>query len=65
MTKMVSHLPAVEVGDEVAASVANGRSMEVSEDMAGSFRVEGGGEFLAVYEAGGGVARPEVVLCAS
>ncbi|MDQ3508902.1 MAG: tRNA pseudouridine(55) synthase TruB [Actinomycetota bacterium] len=65
MTKMVSHLPAVEVGDEVAASVANGRSMEVSEDMAGSFRVEGGGELLAVYEAGGGVARPEVVLCAS
>lgn len=64
MTGMMSHLPAVEVGDGVAASVANGRSMDVSEDIEGSFRVESGGELLAVYGVyDGGVAKPEVVLC--
>ncbi len=64
MTGMVSHLPVVEVGDEMASSVRNGRSIRVSENIAGSFRVESGGALLAVYEADGGVAKPEVVLCA-
>ncbi len=59
----VAHLPAVEVGGELARGVRNGRPMSVS-GIEGSFRVESGGGLLAVYVAEGGVARPEVVLCA-
>lgn len=65
LTETVPHLPVVEIGDETARGVKNGRPMSASGDMAGSFRVESGGELLAIYEAGeGGMARPEVVLCA-
>jgi tRNA pseudouridine55 synthase len=65
LMETVSHLPVVEIGDEMARGVKNGRPISVSGDVEGSFRVESGGELLAVYEAGeDGVARPEVVLCA-
>lgn len=65
LMETVPHLPVVEVGDEMARGVKNGRPMSVSGGIAGSFRVESGGELLAIYEVGGGgVARPEVVLCA-
>lgn len=61
LTKIVAHLPVVEVEGEMARGVRNGRPMGVS-GIEGSFRVEIGGELLAVYAGSGGVARPEVVL---
>lgn len=64
LTEVISHLPVVEVEGEMARGVKNGRPVSIS-GMEGSFRVESGGELLAVYVAGeDGVARPEVVLCA-
>lgn len=62
--EVLSHLPVVEVGEELAGGVRNGRPMRVSEGVEGSFRVESGGELLAVYGVEGDVARPEVVLWA-
>ena len=59
----VAHLPAVTVAEEERRLVCNGRRLaEVG--IEGSYRVEGGGELLAIYRDEGDVARPEVVLCA-
>jgi tRNA pseudouridine55 synthase len=60
---VVAHLPAVEVSGEDRVGVRNGRVLG-DFGLEGSYRVEAGGELLAVYrdEEGGG-ARPEVVLC--
>lgn len=61
---VVACLPVVEVSLGERSSVCSGRSLGAF-GVAGSFRVECGGELLAVYRDGvGGVARPEVVLCA-
>jgi tRNA pseudouridine55 synthase len=60
--EVVSHLPALEVGAEGERAVGSGRVLRVS-GVRGSFRVERGGELLAVYRGEGEVARAEVVLC--
>ena len=59
---VVSHLPAVEVGEAGERAVCNGRALRVGR-VAGSFRVERGGGLLAVYRGGAAEARAEVVLC--
>jgi tRNA pseudouridine55 synthase len=64
MSKVVSHLPAVKVGEETARDVGSGRPVAVSGGMEGSFRVESGGDLLGIYRVEGGVAKAEVVLCA-
>ena len=62
--RIVSHLPAIEVEDDEEKAVRSGRTLEASLDLGeGSFRVEAGGELLAVYRADGDVAKAEVVLC--
>jgi tRNA pseudouridine55 synthase len=60
MNVVLSHLPAMEVDEERA--VRSGRVLPAG-GMVGSFRVERGGELLAVYRGDGEVARAEVVLC--
>ena len=60
---VLAHLPAVEADERRARAVASGRGLRVAGGLEGSFRVERGGELLAVYRAEGGRARPEVVLC--
>jgi tRNA pseudouridine55 synthase len=61
--KAVAHLPAVSVSEEERRLVCNGRRLEKF-GVQGSYRVEGGGELLAIYRDDGDVARAEVVLCA-
>ena len=60
---VISHLPAVEVDEAEERVVCSGRALQGG-GMGGSFRVQRGGELLAVYRDGGGAAaRAEVVLC--
>ncbi len=61
----VAHLPAVEVSEGERFGVCNGRRLGAS-GIRGCYRVEVGGDLLAIYrdEDGGAVARAEVVLCA-
>ncbi len=61
--ELLSHLPAVEVGEAEERLVRNGRPLG-GPVPGGSFRVERGGEVLAVYRGNGETARAEVVLCA-
>lgn len=59
---VVAHLPGVEVSEEESSLVCNGGSLgELG--VGGRFRVESGGELLAIYRDEGEVARAEVVLC--
>ncbi len=60
---VVSFLPVVEVSEGERFGVCNGRKLEAF-GLPGSYRVEVGGELLAIYRDGDGEARPEVVLCA-
>ena len=60
-SRVVAHLPAVEIPPVGEREVCNGR--EIGTSRVGIFRVEVGGELLAVYRGEGGGARPEVVLC--
>ena len=60
--EVVVHLPAVMVATEERRLVCNGRRLG-SFGVQGSYRVEGGGELLAIYRDDGDVARAEVVLC--
>ncbi len=60
---VVSHLPAVNVGEEEREDVCHGQALP-ARGVSGSFRVRGDGELLAIYREEGGLARPEVVLCA-
>ncbi len=63
--EVVGHLPAVEVSAGERFGVCNGRRLGAF-GIRGGYRVEVGGELLAIYrdEEGGGGARAEVVLCA-
>jgi tRNA pseudouridine55 synthase len=61
-SEAISHLPAVEAGEEGERAVRSGRVLPVG-GMVGSFRVERGGVLLAVYRGDGKAARAEVVLC--
>ena len=60
--EVVGHLSRVEVSAEHRFSVCNGRKM-VPSGFRGPFRVEHGGELLAVYRDDGEISRAEVVLC--
>lgn len=60
---VVSFLPIVEVSARERVAVCNGRKL-ASFGLSGSYRVESGGELLAVYRDSGEQARAEVVLCA-
>ena len=60
--KVVAHLPVVTLDPARKQAVCNGQGMEAYEG--GVFRVESAGELLAIYRGVGGVARPEVVMCA-
>jgi len=60
--EVVAHLPGVEVPVGERASVCNGRPLGTF-GSSGSFRVEAGGELLAIYRDEGDSARAEVVLC--
>ncbi len=60
--KVVAHLPGVEVPVVERVGVCNGRPLG-SFGSLGRFRVEGGGELLAIYRGEGDGARAEVVLC--
>jgi tRNA pseudouridine55 synthase len=62
ITQVLSHLPVVEVSEDERRAICNGRVFGVS-GVRGSFRVEVGGELLAVYRGDGREARAEVVLC--
>jgi tRNA pseudouridine55 synthase len=60
----VAHLTVVEVSEEERFGVCNGRMMRAS-GIYGSYRVEAGGELLAIYRDGADKsARAEIVLCA-
>jgi tRNA pseudouridine55 synthase len=61
---VVAHLPAVEVSGRERSLVCNGRTLAAF-GVEGSYRVEAGGELLAIYgeEEGARKARAEVVLC--
>ena len=59
---VVVHLPGVEVPVEERIRVCNGRPLMAFGSLA-SFRVEAGGELLAIYRGEGDNARAEVVLC--
>ncbi|CAA9422257.1 MAG: tRNA pseudouridine(55) synthase [uncultured Rubrobacteraceae bacterium] len=59
---VVAHLPGVEVSVGERFGVCNGRPLGASGYL-GSFRVEAGGELLAIYRDEGDGARAEVVLC--
>jgi len=60
--EVVAHLPGVEVLVGKRASVCNGRPLGAF-GTSGSFRVEAGGELLAIYRGEGDGAKAEVVLC--
>jgi len=60
---VVSFLPVVEVSKGERFGVCNGRKLGEF-GLSGSYRVEVGGELLAVYRDEEGEARAEVVLCA-
>lgn len=61
---VVAHLPVVEVSGDERFGVCNGRPLGAFRSH-GNYRIEAGGELLAIYrDEGGGVARAEVVLCA-
>ena len=62
-TKIVRHLPVLEVGVRGRRDVSHGRSIEAA-GFTGSFRVESEGQLLAIYDGDGSTARPEVVLWA-
>ena len=59
---VVAHLPGMEVSVEERYRVCSGRPLEAF-GCSGSFRVETGGELLAIYRDEGDRARAEVVLC--
>jgi tRNA pseudouridine55 synthase len=63
--EVVAFLPAVKISGGERALVCNGRRL-VAFGIEGSYRVEAGGELLAIYRDEEGVqgARAEVVLCA-
>ena len=60
--EVVTHLPGLEVDMEGERLVRGGRVLRAN-GMRGSFRVERGGQLLAVYRGDGEVGRAEVVLC--
>ena len=60
--EVVAHLPGVEVQLAERASVCNGRPLGAFGSL-GCFRVEAGGELLAIYRGKGDGAGAEVVLC--
>lgn len=60
---VLDRLPVLEVGGESVAAICNGRPLCPC-GIEGSFRVESGGELLAVYRGDGFEGRAEVVLCA-
>ena len=60
--RVVAHLPVLALDPALKRAVCNGRGVEALEG--GLVRVECEGELLAIYRGEGGVARPEVVLCA-
>ena len=60
--EVVAHLPGVEVSEEERSLVCNGGRLGMF-GVGGSFRVEAGGELLAIYRDEGDVSRAEVVLC--
>jgi tRNA pseudouridine55 synthase len=62
INEVISHLPAVEVDERGERAVRNGRVLPL-EGTVDSFRVQRGGELLAVYRGDGERARAEVVLC--
>ncbi len=62
MATAMAHLPVVEVSGEERSRVCNGRPLGAP-GLSGSFRVETGGELLAIYRDEDGSARAEVVLC--
>jgi tRNA pseudouridine55 synthase len=63
--EVVAHLPAVEVSGEERSRVCNGRFFRAFGVEGSRYRVEAGGELLAIYrDREGGVSRAEVVLCA-
>lgn len=66
MRQVVSHLPALEVGEKDRRRVADGKSLPLAGAAAAdqALRVEHRGELLAIYRAEEGSARPEAVLCA-
>lgn len=59
---VVAHLPGAEVSEEKRSLVCNGGYLGAL-GVGGSFRVEAGGELLAIYRDEGEVSRAEVVLC--
>ena len=60
-SEVVAHLPSVEVDPARVRGVCNGQRMDsFGEEV---FRVEAGGELLAIYREEDGGSRPEVVLC--
>lgn len=61
--EVVKHLPVAEVDGEELKDVHHGRSIAARE-LSGSFRVQSGGELLAIYHNEDRFARPEVVLWA-
>ena len=61
--EVLGHLPILEIWPDARQLVCNGRPLGDIE-MEGIFRVEVGGELLAVYRGDGTEARAEVVLCA-
>jgi tRNA pseudouridine55 synthase len=62
---VVRILPVVEVSEEKRSLVCNGHPFSSAFGVEGSYRVEAGGELLAIYRDQDGVgARAEVVLCA-
>ena len=63
MREIVGFLPLVEIPARERSGVCNGRKLGAF-GLCGSYRVEQGGELLAVYRDLGEQARPEVVLCA-
>ena len=60
-SRVISHLPSVEVDEEGELAVRSGRVLP-AQGLGGSFRVEREGALLGVYRDDG-IARAEVVLC--
>jgi len=58
----VAHLPGVEVSEGKRSLVCNGGRLGTF-GVGGSFRVEAGGQLLAIYRDEGEFSRAEVVLC--
>lgn len=61
-SEVLGGLPVFEAGPEEVAGICNGRKLRPC-GVEGSFRVERGGELLAIYGGDGTEARAEVVLC--